>query len=1085
MTLDATTQHHARSATMPLSRRYRMDRMYEPKRLRSQMSTDTMDPRCDGMKGFKKCQVFGNKQMFAAAYPVESRKGTDIDQALKDFIQDYGAPESMICDGAKSQTERGSAFVARLRRNRVVPIISNRYRPNMNPCETVIRELRKKWYRAIFRINCPRSLWSYGLPHFAKIMQITATNAAGLNGETPLGRLLGETPDISHYLDFGWYDLVWYKETAQLDVPKLGRFLGIADSASNIMSYTVLPMSGRPITASTVQRVTHLEQQTEANKQKIKEYNDKIANKFKERRIATDGDCPALEDWEDLLATDEDFAAEFFNLHNNGDVPEADEDFDPDTYDTYLNMEIQADRADADFPQLGKVMKRLKDHRGNPIGTANDNPLLHTRMYEVEFVDGHKQAMSANLIAENLYASVDEEGRRHLLLNSICGFRKRAGAITEADAFVTSSNGVKRRRETTKGCEVQCEWKDGSTTWNALKDIKDSYPVELAEYAIENGLEDEPSFAWWVPYTIKKKNRIVNKVKSKYWERTHKYGIRVPKSVKEALEIDEENGNHLWYEALKKEMKNVRPAFEIFEGDVQKLVGYQKIKCHIVWDVKLGENFRRKARLVAGGHTTDVPSSITYSSVVSRESVRIALTIAALNDLEILACDIQNAYLTAPCREKIYTTAGPEFGSEAGLTMLVKQALYGLKSSGAAFRAHLAKTISDIGFRPTKADPDVWSRPAVKPDGFQYYEMILVYVDDVIAISHQPGNVIEGIQAVFKLKGDKAEVPEMYLGGGIKKVENSNDTPCWTLSSEKYLKTAISNVEERLANSNLRLPSKCITPFSSGYHPSEDTSAELDLQGVRYYQELIGVLRWAIELGRVDILLEISLLSSHLALPRSGHLQQLYHIFGYLKESPRRRLFFDPDYPKISEDRFQKFDWVDFYKDAVEDLPFDMPDPLGRTVEIHCFLDASHASDKVTRRSQTGVLLFINRSPIIFMSRRQNSVETSTFGSEFTAMKQAIEIVKSLRYKLRMFGIPVEGPANLYCDNEAVFKNVAMPSSVLNKKMHSISYHFCREAVAAGIVRVAKEDTSTNLSDLFTKVLSKARREELLDKFMY
>mmetsp|Transcript_4867 Transcript_4867/g.7511 ORF Transcript_4867/g.7511 Transcript_4867/m.7511 type:complete len:173 (+) Transcript_4867:412-930(+) len=146
---------------------------------------------------------------------------------------------------------------------------------------------------------------------------------------------------------------------------------------------------------------------------------------------------------------------------------------------------------------------------------------------------------------------------------------------------------------------------------------------------------------------------------------------------------------------------------------------------------------------------------------------------------------------------------------------------------------------------------------------------------------------------------------------------------------------------------------------------------------------------------------------------------------------------------------------------------------------------ASHGSDKVTRRSQSGILIFINKAPILFYSKRQNSVETSTFGSEFTAMKQAIEMLKALRYKLRMFGIPIEGPANVYCDNEAVYKNVAMPASVLNKKMHSISYHFCREAVAAGIVRVAKEDTVTNLADIFTKVMSKLRRDELLDRFTY
>ena len=412
--------------------------------------------------------------------------------------------------------------------------------------------------------------------------------------------------------------------------------------------------------------------------------------------------------------------------------------------------------------------------------------------------------------------------------------------------------------------------------------------------------------------------------------------------------------------------------------------------------------------------------------------------------------------------------------------MIVRKALYGLKSSGAAFRALLASTIWDLGFRTTRSYPDIWLKPGVKPDKFKYYEMILCYVDDVITMSSKPMLIIDGIKATFKLKGDKAEVPEMYLGGDIKQVETASGTKCWTLSSENYIKTAIANVEEKLSKSNLRLPSKCITPFVSGYHPSEDMTKELDSEGTRYYQELIGVLRWAIELGRVDILLEVALLSTHLVLPRAGHLQQLYHIFGYLKNSSRRRLYFDPEHPNISESRFQTFDWIDFYKDASEDIPLDMPEPRGREVSIHCFVDASHASDKENRRSQTGILIFINKAPIIFYSKRQNSVETSTFGSEFTAMKQAVELLKSLRYKLRMFGVPMEGPASVYCDNEAVYKNVANPSSVLSKKMHSISYHFCREGVAADIVRIAKEDTSTNLSDLFTKILSK-----ILDKFMY
>ena len=127
--------------------------------------------------------------------------------------------------------------------------------------------------------------------------------------------------------------------------------------------------------------------------------------------------------------------------------------------------------------------------------------------------------------------------------------------------------------------------------------------------------------------------------------------------------------------------------------------------------------------------------------------------------------------------------------------------------------------------------------------------MILCYVDDVIATSSKPMLIIDGIKATFKLKGDKAEVPVMYLGGDIKQVETTSGTKCWTLSSENYMKTAIANVEEKLSKSNLRLPSKCITPFVSGYHPSEDMTKELDSEGTRYYQELIGVLDGRLRFG--------------------------------------------------------------------------------------------------------------------------------------------------------------------------------------------------------------------------------------------
>ena len=207
--------------------------------------------------------------------------------------------------------------------------------------------------------------------------------------------------------------------------------------------------------------------------------------------------------------------------------------------------------------------------------------------------------------------------------------------------------------------------------------------------------------------------------------------------MQDALAIDLENGSTFWWDAICTEMRNVRPAFEVWDKTTTEMpIGYQELRCHLMFAIKMGENFRRKARFVAGGHTTEVPSPLTYASVVSRDSVCIALTIAALNDLKNMACDVQNAYLMADCREKIWTRAGPEFGSEAGTISLVKKALYGLKTPGAAFCALLAETLYDIGSVPTKADPEVWIRPATKVIGFEYYE-IETTLQDIICAGRQ------------------------------------------------------------------------------------------------------------------------------------------------------------------------------------------------------------------------------------------------------------------------------------------------------------------------------------------------------------
>ena len=177
----------------------------------------------------------------------------------------------------------------------------------------------------------------------------------------------------------------------------------------------------------------------------------------------------------------------------------------------------------------------------------------------------------------------------------------------------------------------------------------------------------------------------------------------------------------------------------------------------------------------------------------------------------------------------------------------------------------------------------------MKPDGLKYYERVLVYVDNILCISHDPKATMSGIQETFKLKDDKIKKPESYLGEQLAQAMIGGQQ-CWTMSSHEYVKAAIANVEATLNDSGQLLPSRCATPIQSNYRPELDTTPELKLKGMRYYQEQIGVLRWEVELGRIDIAMEISMLSTHLAAPREGHLQQVHHCFADLKAKPKRTL---------------------------------------------------------------------------------------------------------------------------------------------------------------------------------------------------
>ena len=219
--------------------------------------------------------------------------------------------------------------------------------------------------------------------------------------------------------------------------------------------------------------------------------------------------------------------------------------------------------------------------------------------------------------------------------------------------------------------------------------------------------------------------------------------------VKCALEIDHENRNLLWQDAIAIKMEAVCVAFKVMNEDEEPPAGYQYLECHLMFDIKL-DGFWYKARLIAGGHMTKTPVVLTYASVVSRDSVHIALTIATLNNHQVKASDVQNAILMPPCEEQIWTMLGPEFGADAGKKAFLVRALYGLKSAGALFGHHLADCMRTLGYSSCKADSDLCYKPVTcLHDGFECYSYILLNIDNCIAIHHDTESILYKLDKYF------------------------------------------------------------------------------------------------------------------------------------------------------------------------------------------------------------------------------------------------------------------------------------------------------------------------------------------------
>ncbi len=310
---------------------------------------------------------------------------------------------------------------------------------------------------------------------------------------------------------------------------------------------------------------------------------------------------------------------------------------------------------------------------------------------------------------------------------------------------------------------------------------------------------------------------------------------------------------------------------------------------------------------------------------------------------------------------------------------------------------------------------------------------------------------------------------------GLNYIRDSDGT--LILQPKKYIKKMM----EAYKNMFGEMPKKVLSPLEPDDHPEIDDTALCDVDETANYLTMIGQLQWLITLGRFDIFSAVITMSRFRAAPRTGHLLRLKRIFGYVLESKDGAIRVRCGKPDYSDLPYQPYDWEkSIYGNVSEVLPDDMPEPLGLDIVLSTFVDANLYHDWVTGRALTGILHLINQTPFDWFCKRQSTVETATYGSEFVAARIAVEQIIDIRTTLRYFGVPVTEMTYMFGDNQSVITNSTLPHSQLNKRHIALSYHKVREAIASKMVGFFKISGKINPSDIMSKHWAYSKVRETL-----
>jgi hypothetical protein len=361
-------------------------------------------------------------------------------------------------------TGRATEFMKNIRHYHINMRYTEPYTPRQNFAEQMIGELKRRWKQRMATHSIPNRLWDYGLIYEAEILSRTAR---GPDDRTGVERLTGDTVDISEWLDFSFYDLVWYwHDPSMEDNPQLGRWLGVSHRVGSSMCYWIINIKGQVLSRTAVQHVTYTERQHHDTRRKIDTFDVQLKEKLSDMNY-TDASNESISYIQDI---------DILNDEPEDKMAMDADDFTDDTYGQYVGAELITVHQGEYHHAV--VNKRLRDPNGDPIGRRHINPKLDTRLYEVQMQDGAIIEYAANTIAENLYSQIDEQGNKHLIFKAIIDHRRDNSTVLE--------HHVDRRQRTTKGWYLLVEWRDESTSWISLSELKSSNPIETAEYAFSH-----------------------------------------------------------------------------------------------------------------------------------------------------------------------------------------------------------------------------------------------------------------------------------------------------------------------------------------------------------------------------------------------------------------------------------------------------------------------------------------------------------------------------------------------------------------------------------------------------------------------